>query len=93
LTSSSIKGHVAAQKIDGQCVWYGICERTHNGEKIKNCEYNGPPKALNETAVHALRQWCSHLIPEDYSSKNLSVNTCCDYAQVRRRIERNIWNI
>lgn len=60
-------------------MWYGHC---YNEEKIKNCAYDGPPKALNESGVDALKQWCSHLLPQNYTDGQ-DVKTCCDNAQVR----------
>lgn len=64
---------------DGHCVWHGIC---YQKDKIKNCAYDGPPKVLNESGVVALKEWCSHLLPQNYADGQ-DVLTCCDNAQVR----------
>lgn len=66
---------------DGHCVWYGVCHRneTHKA-KIKNCAYDGPPKALTLTGVERLKQWCPHLV----SSNGKDVFTCCDDEQVKK---------
>jgi hypothetical protein len=70
----------SCQEIDGgHCVWYGVCNREG---KIKNCPYDGKAKELNETGIDALKQWCSHLLPSDYS-EGQKVFTCCDNEQVR----------
>lgn len=64
---------------DEHCVWYGVCQR--NGEKINNCAYDGPARVLVPSGVEALKQWCSHLLPENYT-EGQEVLTCCDEEQV-----------
>lgn len=71
---------------DGHCVWHGVCYQNPNDQKLKNCAYNGPPKALNASGVDELKQWCSHLLPQNYADGQ-SVSTCCDMAQVSVSIE------
>jgi hypothetical protein len=75
---------VAGDTRPGNCVWYGICDRVHvNGAvKIKNCAYNGPAKVLNSSGVGALKEWCSHLLPNGYEEGD-NVYTCCDNEQVK----------
>ena len=63
---------------DGHCVWRGIC---YDEDKTKNCAYDGPAKALNASGVEALKEWCSHLLPQNYT-EGQDVFTCCDNAQV-----------
>lgn len=65
---------------DGHCVWYGKC---YEEDKIKNCAYDGPAKPLDASGVEELKQWCSHLLPQDYT-EGQDVLTCCDSAQVRQ---------
>ena len=71
------------KNVNNKCVWYGICDRIPSGSafKIKNCLYNGAPKALNESGIHALSEWCPHLLPKNYANGD-NVYTCCDNAQV-----------
>ncbi|CRL00931.1 CLUMA_CG014455, isoform A, partial [Clunio marinus] len=64
---------------DGHCIWYGVCNQEG---KIKNCFYNETAKALNETGVEALKQWCSHLLPSNYK-EGQEVFTCCDNEQLK----------
>lgn len=63
---------------DGHCVWHGVC---YNEDKIKNCAYDGPAKPLDASGVDALKQWCSHLLPHNYTEGH-DVLTCCDNQQV-----------
>lgn len=67
------------QNEDGHCVWHGVCLR---GDKVKNCAYDGPPIALNASGVDALKQWCSHLLPQNYTDGQ-DVKVCCDNEQVK----------
>jgi hypothetical protein len=56
-----------------------VCFR---GDKNKNCAYNGSAKPLNQSGVEALKQWCSHLLPNNYAEGD-EVSTCCDKEQVK----------
>jgi Niemann-Pick C1 protein len=47
----------------------------------KNCAYNGSALPLDDEGVEELKQWCSHLLPNDYPA-NSNVSTCCDIEQV-----------
>lgn len=77
----SLKGQ-APLNDDGHCVWYGVCHRnaTHKA-KIKNCAYDGPAKVLDELGIAKLKQWCPHLIPENYQEGD-ELLTCCNIDQV-----------
>lgn len=68
----------------GNCVWYGICERS--GKKTKNCVDQNPPRPLNSSGIADLRVWCSHLLPKDYM-EGVEVKTCCDNAQLKEFIK------
>lgn len=76
---SSSQLELQSQIDDGHCVWYGVC---YKADKIKNCAYDGPPKALNASGVDDLKQWCSHLLPQNYVYGQ-EVKLCCDNTQVR----------
>lgn len=73
---TTIKTTSTTDHNDAHCIWRGICE----GEK-KNCAYNGTALPLNDTGVKELKEWCSHLLPNDYPA-NKNVLTCCDINQV-----------
>lgn len=75
----SLNSQATCQNDDGHCVWYGKCATIDT--KVKNCAYSGPPKALNASGIDALKQWCSHLLPENYRDGQ-EVLTCCDNVQV-----------
>lgn len=68
---------------DGHCVWHSVCHRSKNTGKsvVKNCAYDGPAKSLNSVGVEMLREWCPHMIPENYV-EGQEVRTCCDVEQV-----------
>lgn len=60
-------------------MWRGIC---YEGDSTKNCAYEGKAIALDAEGVTALKQWCSHLLPANYTDGQ-DVLTCCDNKQVR----------
>lgn len=69
-------------------MWHGVCHRDPKLKpKIKNCVYEGQPKPLEIESVRELREWCPHMIPDDWQEGD-EINLCCDGAQVRfaRRI-------
>lgn len=63
---------------DGHCIWHGICSQE---DTTKNCAYDGPAKPLDASGIVALKQWCSHLLPQNYT-EGQDVLTCCDNEQV-----------
>lgn len=62
---------------DGHCVWRGVC---YKEDKIKNCAYTGAALPLDKAGVDSLKQWCSHLLPQNYT-EGQDVLTCCDNEQ------------
>lgn len=70
-------GQTLNKEDDGHCIWRGVCYT--DGAKKKNCAYNGTALPLDSTGVDALKQWCSHLLP---NANNSDVLTCCDNEQV-----------
>ena len=75
-----MKFQTSCQNDDGHCVWYSTCAKI--GDKTKNCAYDGPAKALDASGIVALKQWCSHLLPDKYKDGQ-EVFTCCDNKQVK----------
>ncbi|KAL5280790.1 NPC1.2 family protein [Megaselia abdita] len=62
--------------IDGQCVWYGVCEKDIYG-KSQYCAYDGSPMPMDDTGLKLMKERCSHLL--DGGNKNF----CCDTNQVK----------
>lgn len=68
-----------SEENEGNCVWYGVCYRNETFKtKIKNCAYDGPPKALDSIGVEKLALWC----PDLMSPEGNDILTCCDNDQV-----------
>lgn len=56
-----------------------MCQR--DGDKIKNCAYDGPPQAFNKSAVETFKKFCAYMLPKNYASEG-KVEMCCDYEQI-----------
>lgn len=74
-TELPVASYQKSQTEPSHCIWYGVCN-----EK-QYCPYNGPPKALNSSAIAALKTYCSHLIPDNHKDGE-DINLCCDSDQV-----------